>query len=274
MATTVTFNRELDVASIPLEGTRFRLDPQRFFAASPEEMLDFAVIALGARIAGPATTESLGHCVLSPEPNKHVLGMNVNIIQHPRGNYKQVAIRNNLLTFRTDRALLYEADTEVGSSGAPVFSDLWGVVALHHFGKPSIAKLDAPGARDVPVNANEGIRISAIHAALVAQPAGLPTAQRVSRAQALELWKTPFSSGTGTANDSPPPREQGAPGLRLAPRSPGAEAAKVDRDYSTRAGYQADFCPARASRCRSPMRRCKNRSPRCARANPTPPAAC
>ena len=302
MATTVTFNRELDVARIPLPSSSFRLDPQRFFAASPEDLLDFSVIALGARIAGPATPESLGHCVLSPEPNKHVLGMNVNIIQHPRGNYKQVAIRNNLLTFRTDRSLLYETDTEVGSSGAPVFSDLWDVVALHHFGQPNIAKLDAPGARDFPVNANEGIRISAIHAALAAQLAGLPPPQRALLGQALDLWKTPFASGAGTASDQPRPRGQLAPrggsstatttstsnfgetsmtrsadtsvtvtvpleitvrlgavnpvslapvtdavsavtSPRLGPLSPGAEAAKVDRDYSSRTGYQTDFLP-------------------------------
>ena len=307
LSTTVTFDRELDVARIPLAGTSFRLDPQRFFAASPEEALDFAVIALGDRLAGPADAESLGHCALSPEPNKHVLGMNVNIIQHPRGNYKQVAIRNNLLTFRTDRSLLYETDTEVGSSGAPVFSDLWDVVALHHFGQPNLARLDAPNARDFPVNANEGIRISAIHAALAAQLDGLPPAQRALLGQALALWQTPFSSGAGVAGNQPRPRGQLAPRggnaaattpprpeaasatvnpgdtpmnrvadnsitvtvpleitirlgagqpvslgpaadavlapPRLAPMSPGAEAAKVDRDYSSRAGYQADFLP-------------------------------
>ena len=216
LATTVTFDRELDVARIPLAGTTFRLDPQQFFATSPEELLDFSVIALGARLAGQANAESLGHCALSPEPNKHVLGMNVNIIQHPRGNYKQVAIRNNLLTFRTDRSLLYETDTEVGSSGSPVFSDLWDVVALHHFGQPHLARLDAPGAREVPVNANEGIRISAIHAALKAQLDGLPPAQRALLGQALELWQTPFSgAGNGTANDAPRPRGQLAPGPPL-----------------------------------------------------------
>jgi endonuclease G, mitochondrial len=302
LSTTVTFDRELDVARIPLASTSFRLDPQRFFAASPEEALDFAVVALGDRQGGPANAESLGHCVLSPEPSKHVLGMNVNIIQHPRGNYKQVAIRNNLLTFRTDRSLLYETDTEVGSSGAPVFSDLWDVVALHHFGQPSLAKRDAPGSRDVPVNANEGIRISAIHAALTAQLDGLPPAQRALLAQALALWQTPLSGGTRTASDQPRPRGQLAPRAgsstttamstanvgetsitgpaddrvtvsvpleitvrlgaadpvslapaadavsasaapRFGPPSPGAEAAKVDRDYSTRIGYQTDFLP-------------------------------
>ena len=304
LSSTVTFDRELDVARIPLASTSFRLDPQRFFAASPEDSLDFAVIALGARLAGPADAEALGQCALSPEPNKHVIGMNVNIIQHPRGNYKQVAIRNNLLTFRTDRSLLYETDTEVGSSGAPVFSDLWDVVALHHFGQPNLAQLDAPGARDFPVNANEGIRISAIHAALAAQLADLPPAQRALLGQTLALWQTPFSSGAGTASETPRPHGQLAPRAgtateaafppnfgrtamksmnrpaddsvtvtvpleitvrlgavhpvslapasdavssrtspRLGPLLPGAEAAKVDRDYSTRTGYQADFLP-------------------------------
>jgi endonuclease G, mitochondrial len=310
-STTVTFDRELDVARIPLASTSFRLDPGRLFAASPEDELDFAVIALGGRLAGPVDAESLGYCALSPEPNKHVIGMNVNIIQHPRGNYKQVAIRNNLLTFRTGRSLLYETDTEVGSSGAPVFSDLWDVVALHHFGQPNLAKLDATGAQDLPVNANEGIRISAIHAALAAQLEGLPPAQRALLGQALDLWKTPFSGGgAGTAAGQPRPRGQLAPRAgtaatttttppaesaaahvnpkdlpmtrpaddsvtvtvpleitirlgagqpvspqspadagvagvlpRLGPLSPGAEAAKIDRDYSGRTGYQADFLP-------------------------------
>lgn len=300
ISTTVTFDRELDIARIPLASTSFRLAPQQLFVASPEGDLDFAVIALGPRIAGPASAESLGQCPLSPEPNKHVLGMNVNIIQHPRGNYKQVAIRNNLLTFRTDRSLLYETDTEVGSSGSPVFSDVWDVVALHHFGQPNLARLDAAGAQGFPVHANEGIRISAIHAALQAQLAELPSGQRALLQSALELYKTPFAGSavpapggmtgrlgtrreadlnlseiqSGAAHMNQPtgnsvtvtvPLEitirlgdstassmnvsasaASANMPRLAPRGQltrGAEAAKVDRDYSGREGYQTDFLP-------------------------------
>lgn len=59
-----------------------------------------------------------------------------------------------------------------------MFSDLWDVVALHHFGRPNVVKHDAPGAIDVPVNANECIHISAIHAALAAQLAGLSPGQQ------------------------------------------------------------------------------------------------
>ena len=300
LSTTITFDRELDPARIPLASTSFRLNPQQLFVASPEGDLDFAVIALGTRIAGPASVESLGQCPLSPEPNKHVLGMNVNIIQHPRGNYKQVAIRNNLLTFRTDRSLLYETDTEVGSSGAPVFSDVWDMVALHHYGQPNLAKLDAAGARGFPVNANEGIRISAIHAALQAQLTDLQPTQRALLAPALALYKTLFAGSLAAAGDggSKPawlgqlaPRRESAVkssethsgelpmhspadtsvtltvpleitirlgsaqtgGMsmaastsrrpKLAQLTRGAEAAKVDRDYSGREGYKPDFLP-------------------------------
>ena len=63
--------------------------------------------------------------MLSNRPDKHVLGMNVNIIQHPQGLPKMIAIRNNLLDYRTPRTLLYETDTDHGSSGAPVLSDSW-----------------------------------------------------------------------------------------------------------------------------------------------------
>ena len=87
--------------------------------------------------------------------------MNLNIIQHPLGWPKTIAIRNNLLTFRTERTLLYETDTEVGSSGSPVFNDDWQLVALHHWGHPFLERKDDLG-QTLPDNVNEGVRISAI----------------------------------------------------------------------------------------------------------------
>lgn len=47
--------------------------------------------------------------------------------------------------------LLYTIDTMPGSSGAPVFNDLWEVVTLHH-------------AWDPVANHNEGVMVSRIHA--------------------------------------------------------------------------------------------------------------
>lgn len=197
LAATVTFDRELDPRLIPTATTTFRLDPQRLFLCSKVDELDFAVIAVGERLSGPAALDDLGFCPLSPADDKHTLGMNVNVIQHPNGTYKQVAIRNNLLTHRTDRSLLYETDTEVGSSGAPVFNDSWDVIALHHWGEPYLAKLDEGDATQIPVHVNEGVRSSVIHAALSAELRTLAEPQRALLAQALALWQQVPAGGSG-----------------------------------------------------------------------------
>lgn len=55
----------------------------------------------------------------------------VNIIQHPMGEPKRVAMRNNLVSGSQETDLRYFTDTRRGSSGSPVFDDSWTVVALH-----------------------------------------------------------------------------------------------------------------------------------------------
>jgi endonuclease G len=55
----------------------------------------------------------------------------VNIIQHPGGRSKRFAIRNNLVSSSQENELRYFTDTDAGSSGSPVFDDVWEVVALH-----------------------------------------------------------------------------------------------------------------------------------------------
>jgi endonuclease I/V8-like Glu-specific endopeptidase len=75
----------------------------------------------------------------------------LNIIQHPSGRLKEVAIRENTVTFQDSRVVRYQSDTEPGSSGAPVMNDEWELVAIHHASKEL---------------ANEGIKFAAIAAAL------------------------------------------------------------------------------------------------------------
>jgi endonuclease G, mitochondrial len=55
----------------------------------------------------------------------------VNIIQHPRGEAKKIAFRNNLVSGTDADTIRYFTDTDYGSSGAPVCDDAWQVVALH-----------------------------------------------------------------------------------------------------------------------------------------------
>lgn len=160
---TVVFDYESDESGRYRPETSFRFAPDRLAIYSPEEGgLDYALVALGERIQGAASLEELGCCALSNSDDRHFVGMNVNIIQHPGGRRKQIAIRNNLLTHRTPNTLLYETDTEMGSSGSPVFNDDWDVVALHHYGEPFTEKVDA-NDNPLPLNVNEGIRISRIY---------------------------------------------------------------------------------------------------------------
>jgi len=61
-------------------------------------------------------------------PNNYVP---VNIVQHPGGQTKQLAIRNNAAVAIEGKNLSYFTDTQPGSSGSPVCNDAWQVVALH-----------------------------------------------------------------------------------------------------------------------------------------------
>lgn len=56
----------------------------------------------------------------------------VNIIQHPGGAPKQMALRNNLIAQIRDNDFAYFTDTAGGSSGAPVCNDDWQVIGLHY----------------------------------------------------------------------------------------------------------------------------------------------
>ena len=91
-----------------------------------DSKLDYAVLRLKRAI----DREPLQ---LADEPITVRAGDNlpVNILQHPQGGPKKVALRNNLLTAAGGQELRYFTDTRPGSSGAPVLNDIWQVVGLH-----------------------------------------------------------------------------------------------------------------------------------------------
>ncbi|MGL5003129.1 MAG: trypsin-like serine peptidase, partial [Casimicrobium sp.] len=199
----VTFDREMDETGRPRATTVFQFAPEICAIFSPEDQLDYALIAIGARISGEATLPDLGYCMLSDTPDRHVIGMNVNIVQHPNGWPKTVALRNNTLTFRTDRTLLYETDTQTGSSGAPVFNDGWDLVALHHYGAPFLERVDEDG-NPLPQSVNEGVRISAIVRDLKARLNTFTPAARELVEEALSLASATANSTVGRPTLGPP----------------------------------------------------------------------
>lgn len=77
------------------------------------------------------------------------------IIQHPYGQTKKIAFQHNLVRSVSSDRIQYWTDTDLGSSGSPVFDESWSVVALHHFSVP------APHGDRISVR-NQGRRIDRI----------------------------------------------------------------------------------------------------------------
>ena len=91
-------------------------------------------------------------------------GSRLNIIQHPQGDSKRIAIRSNFYfdfhsTAQEPDRLRYLTDTEPGSSGSPVFGDDWRVVALHH---AAVAIPEEKYRGEVIKYNNQGICMAAI----------------------------------------------------------------------------------------------------------------
>jgi len=86
----------------------------------------------------------------------------VYVIGHPGGRELTFSLSDNkVLGFRSPK-LHYRTPTEGGSSGSPVFTADWDVLALHHAGSEKMSTLDAKA--EYP--ANEGIWIEAIRRGL------------------------------------------------------------------------------------------------------------
>ena len=113
---------------------RFVLQPASFFLT--DLALDFSLVAVEDESDEGKSLDDYGFCPLIRTEGKIIIGEPINIIQHPLGQVKQVVIRNNRLTNLLPVVAHYEADTQPGSSGSPVFNDQWEVVALHHMGVP------------------------------------------------------------------------------------------------------------------------------------------
>ncbi|WP_267243424.1 trypsin-like peptidase domain-containing protein [Streptomyces sp. PR69] len=125
-------------------------------ASDPQ--LDYAVLRMAPGPSRPVLS-------LAAAPLKVAAGevAAVNIIQHPGGLPKRVALRNNLVYEADERDVRYFTDTRGGSSGSPVMTDDWKVVALHR-GTRRVENVSFQGRSTAFVNV--GTQISAVLAHL------------------------------------------------------------------------------------------------------------
>jgi endonuclease G len=186
----IDFDYEQDEHFRDREVHTFRLAPGRCFIT--DERLDFTLIGVEPEAEG--NTRSLSDIPwlrLKATPGKAFKGEYLTIIQHPGGERKQVCVRENKLLRYAEHTVWYETDTLGGSSGAPVFNNLWEVVALHHSGIPATDRqgrwLTVDGKvwdrsmdeTKIKWVANEGIRVSSILAFLQDRYAADPGARAV-----------------------------------------------------------------------------------------------
>ncbi|MFF5158364.1 endonuclease [Streptomyces sp. NPDC000348] len=195
----------------PLVPAVFPLEPLRFFVT--DRALDYSLVAVAPHGSRGEDLSSFGRLVLSEAEGKVVIGEFVNIIQHPRGEPKQIALRENQIVDVLERFLHYESDTREGSSGSAVFNDQWEVVALHHSAVPKTDAEGRPlsidgtvwrpemGEQQLAWRANEGVRISRVLRALHEVPLSGEAARL--RDEVFTTGLTPSPTESAPATPSP-----------------------------------------------------------------------
>jgi endonuclease G, mitochondrial len=167
----VEFDYQYDRYGRLLPVVVYGLEPETFFITSTE--LDFTLVAVRESSLNGIELRRYAWIPLIGAQGKALLGDSLNIVQHPKGEAKQIVLRSNQLVDLFDDFAHYVTDTEPGSSGSPVLSDQMEAVALHHSSIPKtengkyVAKDGSVWRQgmdpdDLAWVANEGIRMSSI----------------------------------------------------------------------------------------------------------------
>ena len=172
-----------------LPSCEFVCDPSIFFLTSvldgdpsiPYSGLDFTLVGIKSKSANGKSIKDYTPIALDGNKGKIIKGENCVIIQHPEGKPKKVALKNSAFFSETTTRIIYETDTQPGSSGSMVVALGTGeVVALHHAGLPRTDDqnriLTKTGAiatnqtseQDIAWIGNQGIKVSKIVEAIEA----------------------------------------------------------------------------------------------------------
>ncbi len=157
--TKLVFDHEENLHGTKRISAEYRLDAETAIFSNLLN-LDYALIKVRDTSLNPLSYWGQLKVDILREPQ---IGDFVNIIQHPLGEHKQIALTRNDVIAIDKHKIFYRTDTQKGSSGAPVFDNNWSVIALHHAGKTEeeggIVINGATGERQ---GANEGILIKVI----------------------------------------------------------------------------------------------------------------
>jgi V8-like Glu-specific endopeptidase len=145
-AAVIQFNYQKDASGLDLEPVSYNLDPDSGFATSEAD--DWTLV----KVEGNAN-DTWGAIEIKADSDIEATDR-VNIIQHPGGEHKQIAVYHNIVAYADETRVQYLTDTLPGSSGSPVFNSQWDIVALHHSG----GHIREPGTKRI-VYRNEGINI-------------------------------------------------------------------------------------------------------------------
>ncbi|MFJ6155862.1 DNA/RNA non-specific endonuclease [Pseudarthrobacter sp. NPDC092184] len=253
------FNFQNGLNGLPLAASQFDLEPDAFFRT--DAGLDVTVIAVAAasRPDGAGTSVPLagfGFNRTTKEQGKILLGESINIIQHPEGQEKQLALQQNELIDRFDQFLHYHTDTSPGSSGSPLFNNQWEVLGLHHSGVPArnaageILTVDGTvwdKTQDelrIQWVANEGIRISSILAWLGTHADGMRNEERALLEEALNPPPLPAEAPHPVEEHQPPAQPQPQPAEQPLVPTDGAVSLTIPLHITVRLGtVQAAHAP-------------------------------
>ena len=107
-------------------GTAYGIN-QPYIAVSTEDKLDFALLHLASKVE-PARGK------FTPKVHEFKRGQVQLILQHASGNPLKLGIGQVTMIDDLHGGVFYDPNTEPGSSGSPVFTMNWELVAIHHFG--------------------------------------------------------------------------------------------------------------------------------------------
>lgn len=154
----VEFNYDLEADGSVKNRTTYLLDASDYLG-SPLGNLDFVRVRVLDRPEAPLSQWGFLEFAAETVP---IVGEALTLIQHPNGQDKQIALHDNQVVGQLRQYLFYSADTEPGSSGAPVFNKDWKVAAIHH------AKVT--GVHGIPDGSKRGILSRDIWAYLSGRP--------------------------------------------------------------------------------------------------------